>query len=137
VTKFFHGSSANAIQALIRDGYRCVVSGIYDSIADSEDSEEKLSITKAEIKAAGGKVFTECAHIVPDSMYFNVIGLSDKVWPFSSFLDLIFYLCVEGFFCLCVGSLEVVRVRCRDHQWREGAFVVQCDDDAERCSPHV
>jgi hypothetical protein len=47
VTKFFHGSSAKAIQALIRDGYRCVVSGIYDSIADSEDSEENLSITKA------------------------------------------------------------------------------------------
>ncbi|KAN0140517.1 hypothetical protein V8E53_001726 [Lactarius tabidus] len=65
-------------QALIRDGYRCVVSGIYDSIADSEDSEEKLSITKAEIKAAGGKVFTECALTVPDSTYFNVTGSSDK-----------------------------------------------------------
>jgi hypothetical protein len=87
MTKFFLDSSANAIQALIRDGYRCVVSGIYDSIADSEDSEEKLNITKAEIKAAGGKVFTECAHIVPDSTYFNVTDSSDKVWPFSSFLD--------------------------------------------------
>jgi hypothetical protein len=135
---FFHGSSANAIQALIRDGYRCVVSGIYDSIADSEDSEEKLSITKAEIMAAGGKVFTECAHIVPDcTTYFNVTGSSDKVWPFSSFLDLIFYLCVEGLFCLCVGRLEAVRVRCRKHQWREGAFIVQCDDDGAKCSRHV
>jgi hypothetical protein len=137
VTKYFLDSAANAIQALVRDGYRCVVTGLYDSIADSEDSEEKLNITKTEIKAAGGKVFTECAHLVPDSTYFNVAHSSDKVWPFSSFLDIIFYLYVEGLFCLCVGSLAAVRVRCREHQWRESSFVVQCDDDAERRPRHV
>jgi hypothetical protein len=53
------------------------------------------------------------------------------------FLDLIFYLCVEGLFCLCVSSLEAVRVRCRERQWREGAFIVQCDDNGVSFSLYV
>ncbi|KAF8263835.1 hypothetical protein EI94DRAFT_1739875 [Lactarius quietus] len=62
-------------QALLRDGYRCVVTGIYDS---NVDLVQDLNVTEEEKRAAGGEVFTECAHIVPDSTYFNVADPSDK-----------------------------------------------------------
>jgi len=62
-------------QALLRDGYRCVVTGTYDS---NVDLVQDLNVTEEEKRAAGGEVFTECAHIVPDSTYFNVANPSDK-----------------------------------------------------------
>jgi hypothetical protein len=127
--KFLFGSSAKVIQALIRDGFRCVVTRIYDL---RFASVPYITMTDKELLAAGGVVRTECAHIVPDSTYFNLTASSpDKVWPFSGFLDLIPHL---GLFCLCVGSLEAVRVHCRRLEWRESAFFVQCDDNAEGCS---
>jgi hypothetical protein len=68
----FFCSSAKAIQALIRDGYRCIATGLYD---DSPN----LGITDDEIIADGGACTTKCTHIVPDSMYLNVINRSDQV----------------------------------------------------------
>ncbi|KDQ49727.1 hypothetical protein JAAARDRAFT_63505 [Jaapia argillacea MUCL 33604] len=52
-------------QALIRDGFRCVVTGVYDETA-------RPNVSVEEIVLARGIVNTECAHIVPDSTYFNV-----------------------------------------------------------------
>ncbi|KAF8227805.1 hypothetical protein L208DRAFT_1365677 [Tricholoma matsutake] len=52
-------------QALERDGLRCVVTGMFDFAASR-------SISDQQVIAAGGAVNTECAHIVPDSTYFDV-----------------------------------------------------------------
>jgi len=64
----------------MRDGFRCVVSGIYDVRVLSVPY---ITVTKEEILAAagcvGGVVHTACAHIVPDSTYFNVtVNSPDK-----------------------------------------------------------
>jgi len=45
-------------QALIRDNWRCVVTGIHDSNAP-DDITAQLD-------------FTECAHIIPESTFFGV-----------------------------------------------------------------
>lgn len=52
-------------QALERDGLRCVVTRKYDLAASR-------SISEKQVIDAGGAVNTECAHIVPDSTYFDV-----------------------------------------------------------------
>ena len=87
IPSWFH--SVNLIQALVRDGFRCVVTRIYDI---RFESVPYITVTNEEVLAVGGTVRTDCAHIVPDSTYFNVATNSpDKVRPFSSFLDLIPY----------------------------------------------
>ncbi|KAF8427200.1 hypothetical protein L210DRAFT_3565195 [Boletus edulis BED1] len=48
-------------QALIRDGYKCVVTGIYDAMAEVDNTT-----------AMDGTVHTELAHILPESTCFNV-----------------------------------------------------------------
>ncbi|KAN0139834.1 hypothetical protein V8E53_002496 [Lactarius tabidus] len=63
-------------KALIRDGYRCIVTSQYDS---SPNSKKKWNVTEEEVIAAGGVCITRCAHIAPDSMYFNENNLSNKV----------------------------------------------------------
>ncbi|KAK0434466.1 hypothetical protein EV421DRAFT_1892740 [Armillaria borealis] len=50
--------------ALVRDGFRCVVTGIYDRTTLSE-----VSASPDEIREA---LHTECAHVVPESTYFHV-----------------------------------------------------------------
>ncbi|KAK0435688.1 uncharacterized protein EV420DRAFT_1592662 [Desarmillaria tabescens] len=52
--------------ALVRDGFRCVVTGSYD-----HNTVEETSASTDEIGEAG-TVYTRCAHIVPESTYFNV-----------------------------------------------------------------
>jgi hypothetical protein len=70
-SSYFNYHSTNSsgchvrIQALERDGFRCVVTGKYDLKAS-------MNISEQEVIAAGGAVNTECAHIVPDSTYFDV-----------------------------------------------------------------
>ncbi|KAJ8691654.1 hypothetical protein PTI98_011204 [Pleurotus ostreatus] len=55
--------------ALIRDGYRCLITGRYDRAA-----EKKLDITPEELVAYGGLIATQCAHIIPipASTHFDV-----------------------------------------------------------------
>lgn len=50
------------IKALERDGFRCVVTGEYDH----KNADREIVI------AAGGGVPTHCAHIIPDSTFFDV-----------------------------------------------------------------
>ncbi|EPQ57615.1 hypothetical protein GLOTRDRAFT_120712 [Gloeophyllum trabeum ATCC 11539] len=57
-------STAKA-QALLRDGYRCAVTGAYDTLAQDMLNDE-LADPQVWL------VDTECAHIVPESTYFNV-----------------------------------------------------------------
>ncbi|KAK7037503.1 hypothetical protein VNI00_010995 [Paramarasmius palmivorus] len=57
-------------QALIRDGFRCVATGMYDSKA--------LQVPELAEERKANLINTECAHIVPQSTYFNVSTDSDK-----------------------------------------------------------
>ncbi|KAF8349100.1 hypothetical protein F5887DRAFT_879149 [Amanita rubescens] len=54
-------------QALIRDGYKCVVTGKYDM-----EAYKGSLVDRRVIHAAGNPVHTELAHILPDSTYFDV-----------------------------------------------------------------
>ncbi|KAF9053840.1 hypothetical protein BDZ89DRAFT_939122, partial [Hymenopellis radicata] len=58
--------------ALIRDGFRCVVSGVYDEAALTE-----LGLTAEQALAHGGTVYTHCAYIVPEFTYFAVVKERD------------------------------------------------------------
>jgi len=52
-------------QALIRDNWRCPVTGVVEHTAP-KDIKAKLALKKATI------AFTECAHIIPESTFFRV-----------------------------------------------------------------
>jgi len=52
-------------QALIRDNWRCVVTGILDSNAP-DDITAQLDFTQETVQ------HTECAHIIPESTFFGV-----------------------------------------------------------------
>ncbi|KAF8256792.1 hypothetical protein EI94DRAFT_1638264, partial [Lactarius quietus] len=54
-------------QALRRDGYRCLITGTYDLRVDSVPD---IIVDDQQAQAHGG-AYTECAHIVPESTYFN------------------------------------------------------------------
>ncbi|KAH7887231.1 hypothetical protein F5I97DRAFT_1807702 [Phlebopus sp. FC_14] len=63
-------------QALVRDGFRCVVTGLYDRAAVAA----KVLAPKDVNNMGMIPIFTECAHIVPSSTYFD---LSDTGTSFS------------------------------------------------------
>lgn len=96
------------MQALERDGFRCVVTGKYDLAAS-------ISISEQQVIAAGGAVNTECAHIVPDSTYFNVSNTST-----SSSVKVNCYMCFQFYhgsnpypervFSIRVGGFEALRL---------------------------
>ena len=58
-------SFAKVVQALIRDGYRCLVTRFYDSRGTLDPR------LHSDIIFNDGGVYTECAHIVPDSVYLQ------------------------------------------------------------------
>ncbi|KAH7886546.1 hypothetical protein F5I97DRAFT_1867971 [Phlebopus sp. FC_14] len=66
-------------QALIRDGYRCPVTGLYDMIASKQSLVDGRSI-----KEAGGAVHTELAHILPESTYFDISKASTDKKDYSA-----------------------------------------------------
>ena len=60
------------LQALIRDGYKCVVTGIYDAVAETE--------SLVDVNLLNGTVHTELAHILPEPTDFNVLSSLEKVF---------------------------------------------------------
>ena len=75
-------------KALIRDGFRRVISGLYDfnSVKDNKELEQ----LKVEGAANADKCTTQCAHILPESTNAKISGSNvqdDKVFFFSTYLD--------------------------------------------------
>ncbi|KAK0457937.1 uncharacterized protein EV420DRAFT_1683095 [Desarmillaria tabescens] len=58
--------------ALVRDGFRCVVTGNYH-----HDTLSQVSASANEIREAG-VVYTQCAHIALESTYFNLSDLDSS-----------------------------------------------------------
>ena len=59
-------------KALIQDGFRCVISGLYDinSVKDNKELEQ----LKVEGAANADKCTTQCAHILPESTNAKISG---------------------------------------------------------------
>ena len=66
-------------KALVRDGFRCVISGLYDVTSVERNKELELELERA---ANADVCATECAHIFPESTNANTSGSSDKVYSF-------------------------------------------------------
>ena len=72
----------NSNQALIRDGYRCVVTGRYDEKMTAKNKE----LASMAIESGIPPAVTQCAHIFSESTNVNIAPESGKVsHPFSSF----------------------------------------------------
>lgn len=73
------------LKALVRDGFRCVVSGKYDANSIRDNKELELEL---EHEPGRGVSATECAHILPESTNANISGSSnaqsDKVYFFPT-----------------------------------------------------
>ncbi|GBE88143.1 hypothetical protein SCP_1203730 [Sparassis crispa] len=69
------GHSTAKNKALVRDGFRCVVTGAYDFISVMR-SEELAGRARSE---GVNLTYTECAHILSESTNLNTAN-SDKVW---------------------------------------------------------
>ncbi|KAK1228121.1 hypothetical protein PQX77_008856 [Marasmius sp. AFHP31] len=69
-------------QALIRDGFQCVVTGLYDNSAFDESASGRID--QEAIRDVKISVNTECTHIVPESTYFNTSNTpAEKDYPAS------------------------------------------------------
>ena len=67
-------------QALVRDGFQCVVTKVYDThaVVANKELQEIVKTTGALAR------HTYCAHIFPESTNANITSSSDKVRPFPS-----------------------------------------------------
>ncbi|KAF4609636.1 hypothetical protein D9613_012069 [Agrocybe pediades] len=63
-------------KALVRDGFRCVISGSYDS--DALDANEQLRNQRLAQKPLPRRVYTECVHIFPASIKQVILPGSDE-----------------------------------------------------------
>ncbi|KAF9555074.1 hypothetical protein CPC08DRAFT_781926, partial [Agrocybe pediades] len=64
------------LPALVRDGFRCVISGSYDS--DALDANEQLRNQRLAQKPLPRRVYTECVHIFPASVNQDIPPGSDE-----------------------------------------------------------
>ena len=85
------------------------MTGKYD-----DQAEDILGLDEEEVCRTGA-VFTECAHIVPDSTYFDVstrTGSPEKVCPrcLSAAVVTEFIVTPESLFRLGVGCFEAFRL---------------------------
>ena len=75
--------SCPLFEALVRDGFRCIVTGLYDATSVEHNKELDLEMERA----AGHSLVTQCAHIFPESVNKNISGSNaqgDKVCLFPS-----------------------------------------------------
>ncbi|KAG7095838.1 hypothetical protein E1B28_006533 [Marasmius oreades] len=100
-------SSLAKKQALIRDGYRCVVTGKYNQIIPAT-----FDVNEEEVMRVGTG-WTECAHIVPDSTY-TYTKISDE--------ECLTSIAKRGTSASLL-SLEAFRLRRREYQWQQSTFV--------------
>ncbi|KAK0442704.1 uncharacterized protein EV420DRAFT_1074311 [Desarmillaria tabescens] len=101
-------------RALVRDGFRCVVTGTYDQSAINE-----ISASLDEIREAG-TVYTQCAHIAPEFTYFDVIDQNNEVDPAASVLAVLksFGYDVEQVNGTKVHSLyNIITMESNVHDW--------------------
>jgi hypothetical protein len=73
-------------KALVRDGFRCVVSGLYDTTSVEHNKEPELELKRAPVPVVCA---TECAHIFPESTNANISGSNaqgNKVCIFPAYL---------------------------------------------------
>lgn len=79
----FHESSlTDTCQALIRDGYRCIVTGKYDARSVREIQElNDLILSDPSLRREP----TQCAHIFAESTNSSIEPGSAKVWPLFTF----------------------------------------------------
>jgi hypothetical protein len=52
-------------KALVRDGFRCVISGLYDATSVRHNKELQLELGQAADREVAALCPTECAHIFP------------------------------------------------------------------------
>jgi hypothetical protein len=79
-------------KALVRDGFRCVISGLYDANSVLHNEELELELEEAADAEASP---TECAHIFPESTNANISGSNaqgDKVCFFPTYLDVFLFI---------------------------------------------
>jgi len=91
------------MEALIRDGYKCVLTGKYDTQAIDIPYIDDETIFRV------GAVDTRCAHIAPESTYFTDFehpNSPEKVNPYGFGCCLLVYPCPDTLLCLILGSFE-------------------------------
>ena len=59
--------------ALVRDGFRCVISGLYDATSVRHNKELELEL-ELERTAGAAVCVTECAHVFPESTNVDISG---------------------------------------------------------------
>jgi hypothetical protein len=78
-------------KALVRDGFRCVISKHYDHTSVNHSKELTLEMEEADADMCP----TECAHIFPESTNANVSGKNakdNKVCFFPTYLDVFLFI---------------------------------------------
>jgi hypothetical protein len=89
-------------KALVRDGFRCVISGQYDVTSVERSKELELELER-NVDATAGVCFAECAHIFPESTNLNAkisgttstsnnASAADKVYSFPIYLDVFLFI---------------------------------------------
>ena len=77
-------------KAIIRDGFRCVISGQYDVTSVQRSKELELRLRR-DADASACQCYSECAHIFLESTNAKISGnnVTDKVYSFPIYLDVL------------------------------------------------
>ena len=77
------------IKALVRDGFRCIVTGLYDYRLQAQNTEVKQEVTDSSVATA----FTECVYIFPQSIAMipsvestDVMEFAISIWTITAYL---------------------------------------------------
>jgi hypothetical protein len=103
----------NTNQALIRDGYRCVVTKKYDSSLVGKVRElQDLFVSEGPDSPSADR--TQCTHIFSESTNLNVPPSSETVCPPFKKISLV---CLTNNTCLCIAGLCCLDVVCHEMFW--------------------